>query len=119
MLFRSQFANGGNNDPAQWLQVRDSSNVLLFSKPPAGTLVRDRLRNYFYNPGFQNWNLGLFKEFSLGEKQLVLFRFETFNWINHPNWNGVASGDPNNAAFGKVTTKSSERVLQLSLRYSF
>ena len=81
-------------------------------------MVKDRLRNDFYQPGFQNWNLGLFKEFAATERHKVLFRVEAFNWPNHPNWGGV-DGNPRNATFGKVTGKSSERNLQLSLRYSF
>ncbi len=114
-----QFAAGGNAaDPAQWLTVTDSSGNSLFTAPAAGTMVKDRLRNYFYNPGFQNWNLGLFKEFAMTEKHRLLFRAEAFNWLNHPNWSG-ASSDPRSSTFGKVTGKSSERNLQLSLRYSF
>jgi hypothetical protein len=109
-----QFAAGGNAaDPAQWLTVAG-----LFTPPATGTIVRDRLRNYFYNPGFQNWNVGLFKEFALTERHKVLFRAEAFNWINHPNWSGFDS-NPRSSTFGKVTGKSSERNLQLSLRYSF
>jgi hypothetical protein len=48
----------------------------------------------------------------------VTFKFEAFNWINHPNWGGVDT-NPTAATFGKITGKSSERNLQLSLRYSF
>lgn len=91
---------------------------MLFTQPAAGTIVKDRIRNYFYNPGFQNWNLGLFKNFAITEKQNFLMRFEAFNWINHPNWDGI-NGDPRSQAFGKVTTKNSQRNLQISLRYSF
>ena len=116
--YPKQFAYSGNNDPAQYVTVRDSSGNLLFTPPAAGTMVKDRLRNYFYNPGFQNWNLGLFKNFQVTEKQRVLLRAEAYNWINHPNWDGI-NGDPRSAAFGKVTTKSSNRTMQLSLRYSF
>jgi hypothetical protein len=113
-----QFAYSGNNDPAQWLTVRDSSGNLLFTPPAGGTMIKDRLRRYFYNPGFQNWNVGLFKNFAITEKQRVLLRAEAYNWINHPNWDGMNT-DPRSAAFGKVTTKSSNRTMQLSLRYSF
>ncbi len=114
-----QFAAGGNAaDPAQWLTVRDGSGNSLFSEPAPGTMVKDRLRSYFYNPGFQNWNLGIFKEFAITEQHKVLFRAEAFNWLNHPNWSGAGS-NPRSSTFGKVTGKSSERNLQLSLRYSF
>jgi len=41
-----------------------------------------------------------------------------FNWLNHPNWGGV-DGNPRSATRGKVTSKTSERNLQISLRYSF
>lgn len=109
-----QFAAGGNAaDPAQWLKVDG-----LFTAPAAGTMVKDRLRNYFYNPGFQNWNVGLFKEFAVTERNKFLIRAEAFNWINHPNWGGMTT-DPRSSTFGKVTGKNDQRNLQLSLRYSF
>jgi hypothetical protein len=60
----------------------------------------------------------MFKEFAITERHRALFRVESFNWPNHPNWGGVDS-NPRSATFGKVTGKSSERNLQLSLRYSF
>ncbi len=91
----------------------------LFTAPAAGTMVKDRIRNYFYNPAFNNMNLGLFKNFRIGEKQIVLFRAESFNALNHPNWNGFDS-NPRSGTFGKITTKNDDRRnLQLSLRYSF
>ena len=114
-----QFAAGGNAaDPAQWLTVKDSSGNPLFTAPAAGTMVKDRLRNYFRSPGFQNWNIGLFKEFAITERQRFLLRAEAFNWLNHPNLNGFDS-NPRSSTFGKVTGKGSQRNLQLSLRYSF
>ena len=118
--YPKQFAAGGNAaDPAQWLVVKDSSGKALFTQPADGTIVRDRLRNFFYNPGFQNWNLGLFKEFAVTERHRILFRAEAFNWLNHPNWNGM-DANPKNSTFGKVITKNDDRRnLQLSMRYSF
>ncbi|MDP3000905.1 MAG: hypothetical protein Q8N47_25705 [Bryobacterales bacterium] len=41
-----------------------------------------------------------------------------FNWLNHPNWGG-ATTSPTSGTFGKVSSKSGERVLQISLRYRF
>ena len=117
-LSRNPDLAGGKTDPAQWVQVADSSGKLLFTQPAAGTIVNDRLRSYFYNPGFQNWNLGLFKEFSITEQHKLLFRVEVFNFPNHPNWGGATS-DPTSASFGKATSKSSERNVQFSMRYRF
>ena len=82
-------------------------------------MVKDRLRNYFHNPGFQNWNIGSVQGVRRHRTaQRVLLRAEAFNWLNHPNLSGFGS-NPRSCTFGKVTGKSSERNLQLSLRYSF
>jgi hypothetical protein len=92
-------------------------------QPAQGTFTNQRSRNIFYQPGFQNWNLGVFKDFHTTEKQYATLRFETFNWLNHPNWGGATGGgldvNPNDGNFGKITTKDSQRQLQLSLRYTF
>jgi hypothetical protein len=90
----------------------------IFTRPAAGTFVKDRVRDILYNPGFQSWNAALFKTFRITEKHRIQFRAEAFNFINHPNWRG-ADTNPNSSTFGKVTDKESERQLQLSLRYSF
>jgi len=109
-----EFAAGGNAaDPAQWVNVAG-----LFSAPAPGTIVKDRLRNYFYNPGFQNWNIGLFKEFAVTKRHRLLLRGEAFNWLNHPNWSGF-DADPRSSTFGKVVSKTDQRNLQISMRYSF
>jgi len=117
--YPGQFSAGGNNDPAQYMTVRDASGNALFTQPAPGTIVKDRIRNYFYNPGFNNINLGLFKEFAVTERHRFLFRAEGFNVLNHPNWGGI-NADPRSSGFGKVTGKNDDRRnLQLSLRYSF
>jgi hypothetical protein len=90
----------------------------IFTRPAAGTFVKERVRNMLYHPGFQNWNAALFKTFGITETHRLQFRAESFNFLNHPNWSN-ADTNPNSSTFGKVTGKSSERQLQLSLRYSF
>jgi Carboxypeptidase regulatory-like domain len=104
------------------------------SEPARGTFSTQKFRNFIYGPGFQNHNIGFFKEFAITENHRIQFRAEAFNWLNHPNWGGgtgtgtydfnpgTASGidlNPRNTTFGKLTTKGSERQLQFALRYSF
>jgi hypothetical protein len=99
-----------------------------FTAPAAGTFVTQQVRDIIYQPGFQNWNMGLFKKIPVNERVNFQFRAEAFNVWNHPNWCG-SSGcngttninlDPSSPAnFGKVLTKGSERNLQLSLRAEF
>lgn len=111
---------GGFGANTQWYAFKTGVNIL---KPAQGTFTNQRSRNIFYQPGFQNWNLGLFKNFYTTETQFLTLRFEVFNWLNHPNWGGATGGgldvNPNDANFGKVTFKDSQRQLQLSLRYTF
>jgi Carboxypeptidase regulatory-like domain len=114
----AQPAGFGANNP--WYAFQTGVNIL---QPAKGTFTNQRSRNIFYQPGFQNWNVGLFKNFFTTESQYITFRFEVFNWLNHPNWGGATGGgldvNPNDANFGKITFKDSQRQLQLSLRYTF
>lgn len=127
-----KFSNGpGDNN--YWLRTKDSSGNPLFTRPANGTFA-NQTKTLYYGPGFQNWNLGVFKTFTITERQRLSFRAEAFNWLNHPNWGGAngpgqfnpnggpqgqPDGNPTSPTFGKVTTKDSRRQLQLSLRYSF
>jgi hypothetical protein len=108
-----QFSAGSGNDQNFWF------NTAAFVAPAAGTFG-NAPRNLLYNPGEQNWDIAFFKNFRLTGTQKLQFRVEMFNFINHPNWNNIASSDPSNANFGRVTTKRDERRdVQLSLRYQF
>ncbi|MBV9084411.1 MAG: hypothetical protein JOZ62_17185, partial [Acidobacteriaceae bacterium] len=111
---------GGFGANTQWYAFKTGVNIL---QPAQGTFTNQRSRNIFYQPGFQNWNFGLFKNFYTTESQFITMRFEVFNWLNHPNWGGSSGGgldlNPNDANFGKITFKDGQRQLQLSLRYTF
>lgn len=112
----------------QWFATTNHDGSKIFSQPSAGTFSTQRVRDLIYQPGFQNWNLGLFKAFQIDEQRGFQFRAEAFNFINHPNWGGGSGGgvnfNPTSSNFGKVTTKGGgvgggERNLQLSLRFYF
>ena len=90
----------------------------VFSEPAAGTFASGQPRNSLTSPGFQNWNVGVFKVFGITEAQKLTFRAEFFNLPNHPAFT-EPQRNPTSATFGKVTGKDSERNIQLSLRYSF
>jgi hypothetical protein len=90
----------------------------VFTRPAPGTISNQQSRGFLYNPGFQNHNLTLVKDFSITERHRIQFRAEAYNWLNHPNWNG-AETNPTASNFGKVTTKSGNRELQFALRYQF
>jgi Carboxypeptidase regulatory-like domain/TonB dependent receptor len=103
----------------------------------------DRLTNYFANPevltvpapftlgnaprtesscrapGAANANLSLFKEFSLTrlrEGSKIQFRFETYNALNHPQFN-TPNSTLNSGSFGAITrTANSPREAQVALK---
>ncbi len=106
---------------AYWFNPTTSSGAPLYTAPAPGTFVlTPGVRDSYYNPGFNNWNLGLFKKFAVTERFGFQFRAEAFDAFNHPNWGGV-NNDPTNAStFGKITGKTGDvRNLQLSLRLYF
>ena len=117
----------------QWFTTTNPDGTPIFTKPTPFTFNTQRVRGLIYQPGFWNWNMGLFKAVSVTERVRLQFRAEAFNVFNHPNWCGSSgcSGttniglNPNSAStFGKVLTKggnpgTGERNLQLSLRAEF
>jgi hypothetical protein len=103
-------------------------NPAAFSAPTPGawgTLPYNDLRG----PGRDNWNLSLFKRFTLWESRgsYLELRLETFNTWNHTQFNAVSTGgtflangqpDPT-TNFGQVTSAFDPRILQLGGKIYF
>jgi len=81
-----------------------------------GTMGHYALRG----PGRDNWNISLFKSFTLSESRGSRFelRLETFNTWNHTQFNGTDNtmADKN---FGQVTSAFDPRILQLGGKIYF
>ena len=88
--------------------------------PPTGTFnLAPGIRNVAYGPGFQDWNLSLFKTFAVNERSGFQFRAECYDFPNHPNLSNP-NMTPTSSQFGMITSKSGLiRTLQLSLRFYF
>jgi hypothetical protein len=120
--YTGNMAHNGPLDPSYWIAVPlgPDGKPSQFTAPAANTFASKPARNVVYNPGFNNWNMGLFKKFALNERMAFQFRAEAFDVFNHPNWNGIGTDPTNLGTFGKVTGKSDDRRnLQLSLRFQF
>jgi hypothetical protein len=70
-------------------------------------------------PGVRQWDFSLVKSAVLREGHSLQFRFEAFNFANHPNWNTPATDARNPATFGKITSARTMRELQFGLKYLF
>jgi hypothetical protein len=126
-----RFAVNRTADPNYWFRIANPDGTPIFTRPANGTIVTDDVRNILYNPGFQNHNLGIHKDFTIKEGHRITFRAEAFNWLNHPDWGGPDTNpnnivigtdgkvDLNRSTFGKVSGKGGNRELQFALRYQF
>ena len=116
----NQFWNMVGDPSATVTSFTDSAvwfDKAAFSAPAQGTFG-NQPRNTLTNPGFWNIDGAIRKNIPTLERQLLQFRFEMFNVLNHPNWGG-ANANPTSGSFGLVTSKSGNRVLQLALKYIF
>jgi hypothetical protein len=81
-------------------------------------------------PAFFNWDMGLFKNFSISESKTLQFRFDGYNFLNHPLWSfpggnnlslifDPTTGQIDNPNFGIATEKQGRRIIQMSVKFMF
>lgn len=76
-------------------------------------------RNTLLTPGVKQWDFSLLKNTRIREGHALEFRFEAFNFPNHPNWNTPSADSRNAGVFGIVTAARTMRELQFGLKYMF
>jgi hypothetical protein len=130
----SDIAGVGDISPAPgqpWDMVREPEfNYQLYTGPgtetfdptafraPAARTFGNAPRNIIINPGEMQWDLAIFKNFNLSGSRRLQVRGEAFNFLNHPNLGGVEAV-PTSANFGRITSKTGSRDIQLSVRFVF
>ncbi|MGH9533715.1 MAG: carboxypeptidase regulatory-like domain-containing protein [Terriglobales bacterium] len=99
-------------------------NPAAFAQP-VGLTFGNEGRDSFFGPGLIDFDMGLFKNFKITERQTVQFRWETFNTFNHANFSGVNSGDCftdqclASGTFLRSTSTHDPRIMQLALKWMF
>jgi len=104
-------------------------NPLVFARPADGTLG-NLGRNALTGPGFQNWDISLYKNTRISERVNTQLRIETFNTFNHTQWAGVNGGisvpNPGQAvtaattgSTGQISSTRDARNIQLGLKILF
>jgi hypothetical protein len=78
-------------DPRKGLKSGQYFNPSCFAPPPQGSLG-DIIWPYIKGPAFFDTDIAVYKTFHITERQSVQFRFDAFNFINHPNPEFNANG---------------------------
>ena len=119
-------------------------NTCAFATNSVFGTFGDANRNIIRGPGFQNWDISLFKIFPISEARRLEFRAEFFNAFNHLNpefanpnnisaniatqhgldetaaQTGCSNGNPNtNCAFGFAQAARDPRFIQFALKFYF
>jgi len=95
-------------------------NPAAFKQPDLGTYSTLGANNIL-GPRLVQIDMGLTRNFQVGERQTVQFRAEAFNVANHVNLDPASSGFNaiNNANFGRFLAAYDPRILQFALKYVF
>ena len=75
-------------------------------------------RNILDGPGLISLNVSLIKRFRVRERYNFQFRCESFNALNHPNFN-LPNGNVNAPAGGTITDAGDPRLFQLGMKMQF
>ena len=116
-------------------------NAACFAPAPQGSVGMDSGWNRLRGPGYNNWDMSIFKKFQVGknESRYLQLRLEAFNAPNHTEWGGVnvnavfnpagqitnlpsaLGGSGGRFGFGALTTvrSNSQRILQIAAKLYF
>lgn len=93
-------------------------NTSAFVADTSPTAPGNERRGAVRGPGWQRWDLALYKNFKLGERATFQFRGETFNTFNHTNYNSINTSNTS-SLFGMVTSYRDPRIIQLGAKLDF
>jgi len=75
-------------------------------------------RNSLHGPGINNTDFALLKDTKFGENYVFQMGLEGYNVFNHTQFNNP-SGNAASAAFGRITSAASGRLVQLRAKFNF
>jgi len=119
-------------NPTSGLKSHQYINGNCFAAPSVVTQNGPFVLPAIYGPAYFNWDMALFKSFAITESQKLQFRFNFYNFMNHPLWsfNGNNLGltfqqdatgafTQSNSTFGYVTEKQGHRIIEMAVKYYF
>jgi hypothetical protein len=85
-----------------------------------GTIFGNLGRNILRGPDQHNFDMALIKGTQITEKVRMIFRWEVFNVLNHPNFANPANDVSSLSTFGKISAMSvNPRIMQYGLKLEF
>jgi len=100
-----------NPSPTSWF------NTAAFARPALYTWGSSPL-GILEGPGFLQFNTALAKQFRVAENKVFQFRWEAFNTFNRVNYSNPNTNIAS-SLFGRITSASSARYMQLGLKFLF
>src|SRR5262249_10123331 len=89
-------------------------NTAAFAPVPAGVIrPGNEARGTIVGPGYFRWDASLFKNFKLSERFRLQFRAESFNVLNHTNFNNPSTTFTSSLN-GKITSARDPRNMQMA-----
>lgn len=109
----------GNPNSGSGIHTRTNwFNKSAFVTDTSATAPGNERRGSVRGPGWQRWDLALYKNFNIGDRLKFQFRGETFNTFNHTNYSGVTVSNTS-SLFGDVTSYRDPRIIQLGGKLDF
>ncbi|HEY4381289.1 MAG TPA: carboxypeptidase regulatory-like domain-containing protein [Acidobacteriaceae bacterium] len=95
-------------------------NQTAFQAPSASSFqVGNEKRGVVAGPGFNRFDIGIFRSFKLYRESTFTLRGEAFNVLNHTNWGNPGTNATTASTFGIITTTRDPRILQVGGKFNF
>lgn len=117
----------GNPNSISHRSIHEWFNTGAFAYASYGTFgTAPRYSSNVRAPGYNNFDTGIMKNWSIREKERLQFRAELFNTFNHPQFyspnTGYSGCDPNSdsscsSGFGQITNTFPSREVQMSGKF--
>lgn len=98
--------------------TREYLNPAAFSQDTVPGTYGSVSRNSLVGPKYFDMDAQISRVFPIHESMNVDLRLESFNMLNHPNFNNPTSG-LNSSTFGQVSGSSAARVFQGAIKFIF
>ena len=109
-----QEAQRGDKNPRDGNPYFNKSLFTAEKKGQFGNTYRD----FFVGPGLESTDLALQRYFHIHEAHQIQFRAEAFNVFNRTQL-GSPGASVTSGSFGRISSASGSRVLQLAWKYNF